>query len=193
MLCPHISILQNEYRQLLIRTHTRTQHIVCLNDWTDIETMTATVKKEVCDVSDELEKKEWNFIEKNRISNLVGPFLFLFIIFPSSWEWYSFFLATEKKRERMSKRVEGIESKKKMKRHRSSVNQKLSNKRRNNSKKEREKIRRSFYVFYVIERYTPDRFVNEPDNMFQQQMPSIMPDSDGRFFWGFLLLWFLPM
>lgn len=41
-------------------------------------------------------------------------------------------------------------------------------------------------VFYVIVRYTPDRFVNEPDNMFQQQMPSIILDSYGHFLLFFL-------
>lgn len=65
-------------------------------------------KKKICDVSDELEK-EWNFIEKNRISNLVDPFRFRFLFpLPPSND-IPFFLVTEKS-ERMSKRVERMES-----------------------------------------------------------------------------------
>lgn len=101
----------------LKRTHT---HIIfywfeCLRGLeqrinTDIETMTTTVKKSMRRVW-WAGKKEWNFIEKNRISNLVDPFLLLFFIPFSASEWYTFFLVTEKS-ERMSKRVERIESKK---------------------------------------------------------------------------------
>lgn len=45
--------------------------------------------KKNCDVSDELEKKEWNFIEENRISNSVDPFLFFLVLFRNDIRFFS--------------------------------------------------------------------------------------------------------
>lgn len=71
-----------------------------------------------------------------------------------------------------------------MQRRGHSVSHKLSNKQkkqRQNRKRENASVMPVWScVLYVIGRYTPDRFANEPDNMFRQQMPSIILNSYGR-------------